>query len=149
MLFTIDPRPYAAEVDRAAAALTAARPRFHTASELARGQRLLGDNAIARRDFEEKQNAAREAAANLQGAQAALDYAKLNLGYTRIEAPVAGRVSRAEVTGQRGAAGAASVPLTTLVSVSKMYASFDVDEQTFLKYINPARTARPAACRWN
>ena len=41
------------------------------------------------------------------------------------------------------------MPLTTLVSVSKMYASFDVDEQTFLKYINPARTARPAACRWN
>ena len=62
VLFTIDPRPYAAEVDRAAAALTAARS--YTASELARGQRLLGDNAIARRDFEEKQNAAREAAAN-------------------------------------------------------------------------------------
>ena len=141
VLFTIDPRPYAAEVDRAAAALTAARARAsYTASELARGQRLLTDNAIARRDFEEKQNAAREAAANLQGAQAALDYAKLNLGYTRIEAPVAGRVSRAEVTvGNVVAAGAASVPLTTLVSVSKMYASFDVDEQTFLRYVNPVR----------
>ena len=63
--FTIDPRPYAAEVDRAAAALTAAKARAsYTATELARGQRLLTDNAIARRDFEEKQNAAREAAAN-------------------------------------------------------------------------------------
>ncbi|CUI87271.1 Multidrug resistance protein MdtE precursor [Achromobacter xylosoxidans] len=144
VLFTIDPRPYAAEVDRAAAALTAAKARAsYTATELARGQRLLADNAIARRDFEEKQNAAREAAANLQGAQAALDYAKLNLGYTRIEAPVAGRVSRAEVTvGNVVAAGAASVPLTTLVSVSKMYASFDVDEQTFLKYVNPARNGK-------
>jgi len=147
VLFTIDPRPYAAEVDRAAAALTAARARAsYTASELARGQRLLTDNAIARRDFEEKQNAAREAAANLQGAQAALDYAKLNLGYTRIEAPVAGRVSRAEVTvGNVVAAGAASVPLTTLVSVSKMYASFDVDEQTFLRYVNPVRNGRSGA----
>ncbi|MEL7727221.1 MULTISPECIES: efflux RND transporter periplasmic adaptor subunit [Achromobacter] len=141
VLFTIDPRPYKAEVDRAAAALTAARARAsYTAADLARGQRLLKDNAIARRDFEEKQNAAREAAANLQGAQAALDYAKLNLGYTSIEAPVDGRVSRAEVTeGNVVAAGAGSVPLTTLVSVSKMYASFDVDEQTFLKYVNPAR----------
>jgi multidrug efflux system membrane fusion protein len=147
VLFTIDPRPYAAEVDRAAAALTAAKARAsYTASELARGQRLLADNAIARRDFEEKQNAAREAAANLQGAQAALDYAKLNLGYTRIEAPVAGRVSRAEVTvGNVVAAGAASVPLTTLVSVSKMYASFDVDEQTFLRYVNPARNGPSGA----
>ncbi len=141
VLFTIDPRPYEAEVNRAAAALTAAKARVsYTASELARGQRLLADNAIARRDFEEKQNAAREAAANLQGAQAALDYARLNLGYTRIEAPVDGRVSRAEVTvGNVVAAGAASVPLTTLVSVSKMYASFDVDEQTFLRYVNPVR----------
>ena len=96
VLFTIDPRPYAAEVDRAAAALTARAPASYTASELARGQRLLGDNAIARRDFEEKQNAAREAAANLQGAQAALDYARLNLGYTRIEArwPAASRAPR-------------------------------------------------------
>jgi len=147
VLFTIDPRPYAAEVDRAAAALTAAKARAaYTASELARGQRLLTDNAIARRDFEEKQNAAREAAANLQGAQAALDFAKLNLGYTRIEAPVDGRVSRAEVTvGNVVAAGAASVPLTTLVSVSKMYASFDVDEQTFLRYVNPARNGRNGA----
>ncbi|MGE8689241.1 MAG: efflux RND transporter periplasmic adaptor subunit [Achromobacter sp.] len=147
VLFTIDPRPYAAEVDRAAAALTAAKARAsYTASELARGQRLLADNAIARRDFEEKQNAAREAAANLQGAQAALDYAKLNLGYTRIEAPVAGRVSRAEVTvGNVVAAGASSVPLTTLVSVSKMYASFDVDEQTFLRYVNPARNGHSTA----
>ena len=107
-------------MDRAAAALTAARARAsYTASELARGQRLLGDNAIARRDFEEKQNAAREAAANLQGAQAALDYAKLNLGYTRIEAPVAGASRAPRSRWATVAAGAASVPLTTLVSVSR------------------------------
>lgn len=143
VLFTIDPRPYAAEVDRAQAALAAARARVsYTASDLARGQRLITENAIAKRDLEEKQNAAREAAANLQGAQAELESAKLNLGYTRIEAPVDGRVSRAEVTvGNVVNAGAQSVALTTLVSVAEMYASFDVDEQTFLKYVNPARAA--------
>ncbi len=144
VLFTIDPRPFTAELERAAAQLAAAKARASfTATELARGQRLLGDNAIARRDFEEKQNASREAAANLQGAQAALESAKLNLNYTRIEAPVSGRVSRAEVTvGNVVAAGANSVPLTTLVSVSRMYASFDVDEQTFLKYVNPTRNGK-------
>ncbi|MFA9438953.1 efflux RND transporter periplasmic adaptor subunit [Uliginosibacterium sp. sgz301328] len=141
LLFTIDPRPYAAEVDRARAQLAAAEARAaYTASDLARGQRLLTENAIARRDFEEKQNAAREASANLQAAQAALEAARLNLEYTRITAPVAGRVSRAEVTvGNVVAAGASSAPLTTVVSVAHMYASFDVDEQSFLKYINPGR----------
>jgi len=140
-LFTIDPRPYAAEVNRAEAQLAAARARVaFTASELARGKRLLAENAIAKRDFESKRNDAREAAANLQGAEAALDAAQLNLGYTEIVAPVAGRVSRAEITeGNVVAAGAGSVALTTLVSVSKMYASFDVDEQAYLKYVSPAR----------
>ncbi|AOB29673.1 hemolysin secretion protein D [Bordetella sp. H567] len=143
-LFTIDPLPYQAEVDRAEANLAGAKARVaYTASELARAQRLITDNAIARRDFEQKQNDAREAAANLKAAQAALEIARLNLGYTHIVAPVSGRVSRAEVTvGNLVAAGAASVPLTTLVSVDPMYASFDVDEQSFLKYVNPARTGK-------
>jgi len=139
-LFTIDPRPYAAEVDRAAAQLAAAQARVaYTASDLARGKRLMAENAIARRDFEAKENAAREANANLQAARAALDTARINLGYTRIVAPVDGRLSRAEVTqGNVVSAGATSVPLTTLVSVARMYASFDVDEQTFLRYVNPS-----------
>ena len=142
-LFTIDPRPYAAEVDRAEAQLAAARARVaFTASELARGKRLLAENAIARRDFESKRNDAREAAANVQAADAALDAAKLNLGYAEIVAPVAGRVSRAEITeGNVVAAGATSTPLTTLVSVSQMYAAFDVDERTYLKYMSPARVS--------
>ncbi len=141
VLFTIDPRPYAAEVARAEAQLAATRAReAYTASDVARAQRLLTENAIARRDYEEKQNAAREAAANVLAARAAVTQARLNLDYTRITAPVAGRISRAQVTlGNVVAAGAASAPLTTLVSVARMYASFDVDEQSFLKFVNPAR----------
>lgn len=141
VLYTIDPRPYAAEVARAQAQLAAAQARAaYTANEMARGERLIAENAMARRDYEEKQNASREAAANLQGANAALEMARLNLEYTRITAPVAGRVSRAEVTlGNVVAAGAGTPPLTTVVSVAKLYASFDVDEQSFLKYVNPAR----------
>jgi multidrug efflux system membrane fusion protein len=141
VLFVIDPRPFQAEVDRTAALVAAAQARVaYTASELARGQRLITDNAIARRDFEEKQNAAREAAANLQGARAQLDTARLNLEYTSITAPVAGRVSRAETTvGNVVASGPQSAPLTTVVSTATLYASFDVDETSFLKYVNPAR----------
>ncbi|KFG96037.1 hemolysin secretion protein D [Burkholderia paludis] len=137
-LFTIDPRPYAVEVDRAQARLASAQARCSfTGADLARAQRLIVDNAIAKRDFDEKQNASREADADLKAALAALEAARLNLGYTRIVAPFAGRVSRAEMTvGNIVFPGASSPPLTTLVSLSPIYASFDVDEQTYLTYLS-------------
>lgn len=142
VLFVIDPRPYAAEVDRAQAQVAAAKARNgYAQSDWQRAQRLIEDNAIAKRDFDEKKNAAVEAAANVQAAQAALEAARINLGYTKIVAPVSGRVSRAEVTlGNVVSVGAGTPALTTLVSVSPIYASFDVDEQTYLKYIGRARS---------
>ncbi|KWR91749.1 efflux RND transporter periplasmic adaptor subunit [Cupriavidus sp. IDO] len=138
-LFTIDPRPYAAEVAHAEAALAAAQVRAsHAQTEKVRAQRLLDDNAISRREFDERINAASETTADVRGAQAALELARLNLGYTRIVAPVSGKVSRAEITvGNLVAAGAASPPLTTVVSVSPVYAGFDVDEQSYLRYTAP------------
>lgn len=138
-LFTIDPRPYAAEVAKAEAAVAAAQVRAsHAQTEKARAQRLLDDNAISRREFDERINAASETSADVRGAQAALEVAKLNLSYTRIVAPVSGKVSRAEITvGNLVAAGTASPPLTSVVSVSPVYASFDVDEQSYLRYTAP------------
>ncbi|MBV8627643.1 MAG: efflux RND transporter periplasmic adaptor subunit, partial [Paraburkholderia sp.] len=140
-LFVIDRRPYEAAVDQAAAQLAAAQARTgYTQSDWERAQRLIVDNAIAKRDYDEKQNAAREASANQKAAQAALETAQINLGYTKIVAPVSGRVSRAEFTvGNVVSAGASAAPLTTLVSVSPIYASFDADEQTYLQYISRAR----------
>jgi multidrug efflux system membrane fusion protein len=141
LLFTIDPRPYLAEVAKVQAQLAAAQARSdYTASDVTRAERLLADNAIARRDYEEKQNAAREAAANVLAAKAALQVAKLNLEYTQITAPISGRISRAEITsGNVIAVGVNSAPLSTLVSVSQVYAAFDVDEQSYLKFVHPAQ----------
>jgi len=143
-LFVIDPRPYQAAVDQAAAQVAAAQARSgYAQSDWERAQRLIADNAIAKRDYDEKQNAAREASANLKAAQAALEAAQINLGYTKIVAPVAGRVSRAEITlGNVVSAGAGAAPLTTLVSVSPIYASFDADEQTYLDYISRMKDGR-------
>jgi membrane fusion protein, multidrug efflux system len=142
-LFTIDPRPYVAEVDRASAQLAAAQARASYAStDAARADRLLADNAIAKRDYDEKQNSAREAAAGVKAAQAALEAAQINLSYTNVTAPVAGRVSRAELTvGNVVSTGASAPLLTTLVSVSPIYVSFDVDEQTYLQYLGRDRNA--------
>jgi membrane fusion protein, multidrug efflux system len=136
-LFTIDPRPYVAAVDQAAAQLAqAAAHEKYTAADGARAERLLPDNAIAKRDYDETQSRAREAIAAVKAAQAALEAAKVNLAYTEIAAPVAGRVSRALLTlGNVVSTGSDAPVLTTLVSVSPIYAAFDVDEQTYLQYL--------------
>ncbi|PWC34325.1 efflux RND transporter periplasmic adaptor subunit [Azospirillum sp. TSO35-2] len=143
VLFTIDPRPYEAEVARQEAQVAAAQARVRfTASDLERAQRLVRDDTISRQSLESKENDARAAAANLKAAQAALEIARIDLEHTQVRAPVSGRVSRAEVTvGNVVAAGATAAPLTTLVSVSPIYASFDVDEQTYLTHIAGVKDA--------
>ncbi|CAN7762565.1 efflux RND transporter periplasmic adaptor subunit [Caballeronia sp. LjRoot31] len=136
-LFTIDPRPYLAAVDQAGAQLAAAQAHEgYTSTDAARAVRLLADNAIAKRDYDLAQNASREAIANVKAAQAALETARINLAYAHITAPVTGRVSRAELTvGNVVSTGANAPLLTTLVSVSPIYAEFDADEQTYLRYL--------------
>lgn len=131
LLVTIDPAPYAAEVERAEAQVVAAQARqSFTRSERERAQRLLDERAIAQREHDERANALREADANLRAAQAALQSARLNLSWTQVRAPIAGRAGRIEVTvGNLVSAGPGAPVLTTLVSVHPIYASFDADEQ--------------------
>ncbi|MDO7193061.1 multidrug efflux RND transporter periplasmic adaptor subunit AdeF [Acinetobacter nosocomialis] len=143
LLFTIDPRPFEAELNRAKAQLASAEAQVtYTTSNLSRIQRLIQSNAVSRQELDLAENDARSANANLQAARAAVQSARLNLEYTRITAPVSGRISRAEVTvGNVVSAGNGAQVLTSLVSVSRLYASFDVDEQTYLKYISNQRNS--------
>ncbi|MFC6284191.1 MULTISPECIES: efflux RND transporter periplasmic adaptor subunit [Polaromonas] len=141
LLLTIDPAPYAADVERADAQVAAAQARVAQAKgEHERSQRLWSEQAISKREFDERINGQREADANLRAAQAGLQTAQLSLGYTQVRAPMAGRVGKLEVTvGNLVAAGPGAPVLTTLVSVSPIYASFDADEQVVtraLKEVN-------------
>ena len=132
VLFQIDPRPFQAEASRAEAAATSAGARADLAKlELARAERLLADKAIAQREFDEKASGMKELDANVRAAQASLQAARLNLGYTRVHAPISGRVSKAEVTTGNLVDGA--VILTSVVSNNPIYATFDGDEDTFLR----------------
>ncbi len=135
LLLTIDPAPYAADVQRAEAQVGAAQARVAQAKgEQERSQRLWSEQAISKREFDERTNGQREADANLRAAQAALQTAQLSMGYTQVRAPVSGRVGKLEVTvGNLVAAGPGAPVLTTLVSVSPIYASFDADEQLVAK----------------
>jgi membrane fusion protein, multidrug efflux system len=138
VLFKIDPAPYAAEVDKAEAQLEAAKARVvFTTAELERGAQLVGNAVVTRRDYDQRDNANREAIANVKAAEATLQTARLNLDYTEVRAPVDGRVGRIEVTvGNLVAAGTASPVLTSLVSVNPIYASFDADEEVVLRALN-------------
>ena len=130
LLITIDPDPYAAEVERFEAQVAAAEARVEfTRSEVERGRRLLGTAAASERDVDQRTNVYREAEANLRAAKAALESARLNLEYTQVRAPVSGRVGRLEITvGNLIAAGPSAPVLTTIVSVDPIYASFNADE---------------------
>lgn len=131
LLILIDPSLYAADVARAEGQVAAAKARLIlTRSDFERGQQLTDSRTISQRDFDGRVNAYREAEANLQAAEATLQTAKLNLGYTEIRAPVSGRVGKLEITvGNLIAAGPGTPVLTTLVSVNPIYASFNADEQ--------------------
>jgi len=138
VLFKIDPALYAAEVDKAQAQLEAAKARVvFTTGELERGAQLVGNNVVTRRDYDQRDNANREAIANVKAAEATLQTAKLNLDYTEVRAPVDARVGRIEVTaGNLVGAGTSSPVLTSLVSVNPIYASFDADEDVVLRALN-------------
>ncbi len=150
VLVVIDQRPYVAELDRAKADLQRSISRAELAKlERERAQRMIGNHAISQEEADERTNAEREATANVNAAQAAVDTATLNLGFTRVTSPIAGRVSRAEVTEGNlvsgGQAGAAT-ELTTVVSLDPIRAYFDSDEQVYLKHISlPKNGAKPAA----
>src|SRR5262245_19928360 len=139
LLITIDPDPFAAEVERAKGQVLAAEARSALAEkEQDRAQRLAQSNsgAISQSNVDQRVGAYREAQANLRAAQAALQSAELNLGYTEVRAPVAGRVGKLEITvGNLVAAGPGAPVLTTLVSVDPIYASFSADEEVVARAI--------------
>jgi multidrug efflux system membrane fusion protein len=133
VLFQIDPRPYKAEADRAAAEVARAKAQLDLAVvNRQRGERLLEQNALARSEFDRMASEERAAQANVSAAQAALTTARLNLEWTKVTSPIDGRVSKAIIT--RGNLVTQASLLTTVVSDTPIYAAFNADEQTFLKY---------------
>lgn len=131
LLVTIDPEPYKAVVAQAEGQVASARARLAlTKTELDRGEKLAAKQVIPDTDLVQRGSAYQEAEATLQSALATLKSAQLNLDYTEIRAPISGRVGRLEITeGNLVAAGSEAPPLTTLVSMDPIYASFDANEE--------------------
>ncbi|MCO8171356.1 efflux RND transporter periplasmic adaptor subunit [Pseudomonas sp. 21LCFQ02] len=139
LLFQIDPRPFQAEVRRLEAQLQQARAvASRSENEAERGDRLRANNAISAELADSRTTSAQEAKAGVAAIQAQLDLARLNLSFTKVTAPISGRVSRAEIT-SGNIVTADVTALTSVVSTDKVYAYFDADERVFLKYNELAR----------
>ena len=143
LLFEIDPAPFAARLAEAEAAAGNTRAQLALAElELARQRKMLPSRATSRREFE----AANAAVATLEAARKAdaarIDAARVDLGYTRITAPVAGRMGKDELTIGNLIRGDApdSPRLSTLVALDPIYVSFEADEAAYLKYIGKDRS---------
>ena len=134
VLFVIDQRPYQADYQRAEADLDQARAQAALAkSEQIRAVNLFAAHAISKDEFDTRTANERQSAANVEAAQAAVDSAALNLTFTRVTAPITGRVGRAIVTTGNLVTNGQTL-LTTVVSLDPIYVEFNADEQAYLAF---------------
>src|ERR1700726_2283581 len=150
LLYVIDPRPYQADFDRAAAEVDRMDAQLKLAQiELNRSKELRDKNTISASEFDQKAATYQGSAAAKSSAEAAKNSAALNLEFTQIKSPVDGRVSDQRITVgnlvQPGA-GPESV-LTTVVSIDPIYAKIDADENAILKYVKLAEQGKRVSAR--
>ena len=133
-LFDLDHRLPQAEYDRAAAALNKARTHKATAQlNFDREQGLRDKGSGSKEAYDKASGDLDEAEADIKSANAALELASTNLQFTRIAAPFDGRLSK-RLVDPGALVKADETPLTTIVSLDYLYATFDVDERTVMKF---------------
>ena len=134
LLFQIDDREYRAAHARAVAEVERARSRAALAQrQLERSRQLVSNKLVARNDLDLREDELAQAQADVKATQAAAEQARLNLDFTRVTAPIDGRVGKALVT-QGNLVAPGSSLLTTVVSMDPVYVSFEGDENTYLRY---------------
>jgi RND family efflux transporter MFP subunit len=137
VLFEIEPRTYQAALEQAEGNVSQLQARLtRLEADVTRSERLFAKGAMSREEYDRTIGDRGEAAGSLAAYRAAVDRARLDLEYTKVVAPISGRISRYNVTVgnlvQAGDQGGGTL-LTTIVSVDPMYAYFDVDEHTVLR----------------
>lgn len=140
VLFTVDARPYEAVYARAKAELARATARVElTRIENARTEKLVAATAVPHSELDTQKSVNAQAEADVAAARAALELARLDVEFTQVRAPFAGRTGRALVN--VGDYVAPTAPLTSIVSVDPVYVYFTADEQTYLRYPDKAPVA--------
>lgn len=143
-LFLIDPRVFQAALDAATARLREAEAASMLAqADHARAEQLFARKVVARERLDTAIASRKASKAQVDAARAALDAAQLDLSFTRVTAPISGRVGRTLVTEGNYVTNGVT-PLTTIVSTDPLHVYFDVDERTYLRSLAPSR-AKAAA----
>jgi len=136
LLFVIDPKPYQANLDKALADLATARANLQLAqATLVRKERAYKQRAVSEVDVIQARAEKAKAAAGIASAQAAVQSARIDLGYTTIHAPHEGWVSRSLVDVGNLVGSGQNTLLTTVVDDDPMYAYFSVPEADVLQYL--------------
>ena len=121
-LYQIDPAVYQAQYDSAKASLSSAQANLHTTQLRAeRYRRLLATKAVSQQDYDDAQAAYLQAKAEVEAAGAAVQTADINLGYTKVYAPISGRISRSNVTEGALVSAQQADPMTTIQQLDPMY----------------------------
>lgn len=147
ILYVIEPNHLKAIVAQESADLVMAKNKYILADkEYNRAKDLLQKNMISQQIYDERANLKLVADSSIKKAKAELSEAEINLEYAYIKAPINGRVSRTELTvGNLASSGDNSPLLTSIVSTEHIYADFEVDEQTYLNYVQHASSADKSA----
>ena len=149
LLFVIDQRPYQIAVEQAKADIERAQAKLDIATQdVNRATPLIQNQTLTEREFDTRKSAQRDAAGQLANANAALKQAQLNLEWTEVRAPIAGRISDKRVDagnlisgGQTGA-----TLLSVIVSIDPIHFVFDGSEADFLHYLRLAAAGtRPSS----
>jgi membrane fusion protein (multidrug efflux system) len=144
VLYRIDPSEYAAALAKAKAELAAATAnQANTERNFRRGQELLPRGAISQVEMDNLTAQKLDADAHIEAARAQVTSAEVNLGFTTIKAPIAGRIGRSQVS-PGDLVGPNSGDLTNLVSVDPIEALFQVSEATYIAQISQRVTANPS-----
>ena len=139
LLFLIDSRPFQTVLDAAKGQVAQwEAKRARAEADVARNQRLLPKGAASQKDLDNAIADLGEARAAIQSGQAAVQRAALDLEFTKVTAPISGRISRTFIT-EGNLVNADATLLTTIVSLQPMYVYFDVDERSLLRYQQLAR----------
>ncbi len=151
LLFTIDKRPFQNALDQARANLTQAQSNLiYTKSDLDRGAQLVRDKTITDQIYEQRAQAYRNAQASVSANEAAVRQAELDLEFTELHAPIAGRIGDRRVSPGNLVTGGTSgntTLLATIVSIDPIRFEFTFDESAFLRYERMAKTGRDVASR--
>src|SRR5206468_234292 len=138
LLFTMDRRPYQVALDQARATLAQVRANLAFAeADLARASQLVRDRTITEQTFDQRTQAKRVAEASVQAQEAAVRQAELDLQFTELKAPVAGRIGDRRVSVGNlvtGGTGGNTTLLATIVSIDPMRFEFTFDEASYLRY---------------